>query len=399
MGVLADASERAPRVPSWLRPFSRVTSGRGYMPSIDGLRFFAIVSVIAWHVYLDVYKTFGLPESSGPGAFASNLMRIGPIGVELFFVISGFILAIPFAHQHLSGTRPVSLRKYFLRRLTRLEPPYVLALLVFFTLKTILLGEKGLFPHFVASVFYLHNIVYGGPSEINGVAWSLEIEVQFYLLAPLIALVFRIPSRSFRRSVIAATMLILGIAFPTPSTEPVKYLLPYLNYFLVGMLLADIYLNEWQRGSALSNHILWDVVATIGWLALAFSLFPSPPTSIVTPLIIFSIYAGTLNGIVWRWITSQPIIFVIGGMCYTMYLYHNLVVQALIRRLDLDRHAHLLFGDDWMVPALAIMLLPFVIVVCCVPFVIVERPFMRKKISFAFVDRFRTRQPGPRDRS
>ena len=59
---------------------------------------------------------------------------VGFRGVELFFVISGFILGLPFAAHYLKGAAPVSLRKYYLRRLTRLEPPYIVALLVLFIL-------------------------------------------------------------------------------------------------------------------------------------------------------------------------------------------------------------------------------------------------------------------------
>ena len=54
-------------------------------------------------------------------------------------------------------------------------------------------SERGtLLPHFFASLFYAHGLVYGSWSEINAVTWSLEIEVQFYILAPLLCRVFSI---------------------------------------------------------------------------------------------------------------------------------------------------------------------------------------------------------------
>src|SRR5207248_8852502 len=106
-----------------------------------------------------------------------------------FFVISGFILGLPFASFYRGLGPQVSLRQYFLRRLTRLEPPYILNLAVFFALKVASqqYGFRELLPHFLSSCFYLHNLVYADESLVNTVTWSLEIEVQFYVLVPLLA--------------------------------------------------------------------------------------------------------------------------------------------------------------------------------------------------------------------
>jgi peptidoglycan/LPS O-acetylase OafA/YrhL len=80
-----------------------------------------------------------------------------------------------------------------LRRLTRLEPPYIIALVIFFIANVWVLHAysfKSLLPHFFASMAYLHNIIYQSFSWILPVAWSLEVEVQFYVLAPLFFLFF-----------------------------------------------------------------------------------------------------------------------------------------------------------------------------------------------------------------
>ncbi len=67
------------------------------------------------------------------------------------------ILALPYARQHLLGARPVSLRKYYLRRLTRLEPPYLASLLLILVLTLIyshLHLPTGYFVHLLATAFY-----------------------------------------------------------------------------------------------------------------------------------------------------------------------------------------------------------------------------------------------------
>src|SRR5687768_3535743 len=110
-------------------------------------------------------------NTSYAGSFSSDWLAVitnqGFYGVYLFFVISGFILSLPFASYHLKGANPVSLKQYFLRRVTRLEPPYFLAITFFFVLK-VLIGDRGLgflelLNHYLASIFYLHNIIYLEP--------------------------------------------------------------------------------------------------------------------------------------------------------------------------------------------------------------------------------------------
>jgi peptidoglycan/LPS O-acetylase OafA/YrhL len=162
----------------------RITTSEGYIPEIDGLRFIAILSVVCSHVPAQI------PLEALRKSWIFNPISKGSRGVGLFFVISGFILALPFALNLLRGKPAVSLRRYFLRRVTRLEPPYILTILIRLPL-LILVMHKPL--HFVlvhgmASLFYVHSLVYGAPSAINPPAWSLEVEIQFYCLAPLLAI-------------------------------------------------------------------------------------------------------------------------------------------------------------------------------------------------------------------
>src|SRR4051812_28720923 len=113
---------------NFLGTLRRITSGGKYIGEIDGLRFVAISSVVAFHLF--GYLAFYNHTTVGP--LFTTILHNGDRGVPLFFVISGFILAVPFASHHVHGRQPVNLRGYFLRRLARLEPPYLLNLLVCF---------------------------------------------------------------------------------------------------------------------------------------------------------------------------------------------------------------------------------------------------------------------------
>src|SRR5690242_3192979 len=129
---------------------SRETSSGRFIPEMDGLRFVAIAMVVLFHLngYLTAKASSPEYASAAHSDLLSHAALVGFHGVELFFMISGFILGLPFAAHHLAGTLPVSLPKYYLRRLTRLEPPYFV--IVFALLALSLVMHKpvtALIPH------------------------------------------------------------------------------------------------------------------------------------------------------------------------------------------------------------------------------------------------------------
>jgi peptidoglycan/LPS O-acetylase OafA/YrhL len=204
----------------FLGKLSRITSpGRQFIPQIDGLRFIALVMVIAFHVWAIGSFHMGRPGDSS--ILLARCMATGSMGVQLFFVISGFILALPFARHYLQGAKKIRLREYFSRRLSRIEPPYLIQLAIVFCLTALVLrkvpshlaqyGSAGwwgyTWPHMLASVFYSSEFIYKDYPYPNIVLWSLEVEVSFYILAPLLACLFAISNRWGRRALIFLLIL------------------------------------------------------------------------------------------------------------------------------------------------------------------------------------------------
>jgi peptidoglycan/LPS O-acetylase OafA/YrhL len=194
--------------------FKRITSSGNFIPEIDGLRFIAIISVVLLHLNNFIAIKYVTKNTENfDFSFLNKILSHGHVGVPLFFVISGFILGLPFAKYYLKKGKSVSLKNYFLRRLTRLEPPYIIVMttLLFgavYVAKTISL--KNGIESYLSSIIYSHNFIYpNGLPKLNIVAWSLEIEVQFYILAPLIALFFSIKSFITRR----LTMFLIALFF------------------------------------------------------------------------------------------------------------------------------------------------------------------------------------------
>src|SRR5262249_32695662 len=122
----------------------------------------------------------------------------------------------------------------------------------------------GWLPHLAASLFYAHGLVFGRESVVNGVTWSLEIEIQFYLLVPLLVHIFRVRRAALRRAILLAAVIgcsqfSLMVIYPSGSTRLPLSLLNFLQYFLTGFLLADLYLSYAAR--AVKKRFAWDAVA------------------------------------------------------------------------------------------------------------------------------------------
>jgi peptidoglycan/LPS O-acetylase OafA/YrhL len=289
--------------------------------------------------------------------------------VLLFFMVSGFVLGLPFVRNRRAGGGPVALWPYFRRRITRIEPPYLLVMTLLFVGATIAGAHVGL-GRFVASVTYMYGSYYGSDPVLNSVAWSLEVEVQFYVLVPALALVLCVGLPRRRR------MRIVGLAVLATVLNTAGLVVAYasvfstIQFFLLGWLLADIYVDTWDEAPEPGRR--WDLVGAVGLaLTLGLAFLPAVARPLTPWLLFFTCYAifrsvalrGTLSN---RWIAT------IGGMCYSIYLVHYPLFILLSRHLG------------WVAPlqpdiALALacaVVIPAGLVAGTIFFVLVERPCM-----------------------
>jgi peptidoglycan/LPS O-acetylase OafA/YrhL len=312
-------------LPTWWSHLSlrRIITSNRFIPEVDGFRFIAILIVVISHVYANCGP---IPEG---GVFERAFHRAffdGVRGVFLFFTISGFILALPFARNHLQGGKKVGLLSYFKRRVTRLEPPYVLAMLLRASMVYISKRPAALVlgAHLLASLFYIHGLAYDLPSTVNPPAWSLEVEIQFYVLAPALTGLFAIRSKALRRTVLVGLMLASGILAHTlivHETRPALSLLNYFQFFLAGFLLCDFYLC----GDCFAMpKWLWDLlgVASIGWILMSQVSW----YTVALPFATIVLYLAGFHGWLLRSFFSMRAISLIGGMCYSLYLTHTTVL-------------------------------------------------------------------------
>ena len=353
----------------------RVTSQK-FIPEIDGLRFLAIMPVLLMHfttAYLDYSPNYDAAVINKTH-WLRQVLLTGTLGVYIFFAISGFILALPFARYYLRGGNEISLTKYFKRRIVRLEPPYIITLTIFLFVHLIIVNQGTfgeLLNHFTASLFYVHNLVFGEWSTINPVAWSLEIEVQFYLLVPLITKIFLLGKRLRRTTLLTLMALapLIHILLPLREWHLNMSILSHYQYFLAGFLLADFYITEDIRPGKFFDLLGLILLVTIFVIELEGGLL-----SFTLPFAILLLFTTVLFGSKLKTVFSNPWLTTIGGMCYITYLIHYPLMHFITRVST--KYA---LGDNFTLDIMLQLLvfIPVVLMVSAVAFVLIEKPFMR----------------------
>jgi peptidoglycan/LPS O-acetylase OafA/YrhL len=343
----------------------RITTSGNWIPEIDGLRFVAIAAVLLGHIAGQTYFRSQRPFTEDIGLLVNSFMAHAARGVELFFAISGFILAQPFLRQHRLDGKPVSISAYFKRRLTRLEPPYILSLLIYSGALLIHHGSlRSLLPPLMAQMAYFHNFT--SLESVNFVTWSLEVEVQFYIIAPLLGGLYAIRSAVVRRGVMGG-LIVGSMVISTLTHSRASWNLPgQLQFFMVGFLLADLRADHTQASSR-----WWDAVSLAAWLAIF--LLPAKQNALALPALILIAYLGTFNGPTARHVFRTRWVALTGGMCYSFYLMHMLVISTVFK-----------VTQRWIVPTsftLSYMIQIVVLGMCVYAFcttyyIIIERPCM-----------------------
>lgn len=359
-----------------LKRFRRVTTSGGYIAEIDGLRFIAIATVICVHITgiwtINVGRAY---ETMGPvDQLVYDLTMLGGYGVELFFMISGFVLAMPFCKHAYGGGKRVNLRKYFWRRITRLEPPYVVSMLFFFLMMP-LWGKGGygeLLPNLAASLAYMHNAIYQAGSVINNNAWSLEVEIQFYILVPLLLKALFL-SRWPRRAVFVLAVLFFSMhRLWLPGGFPLS-ILQFFQFFALGILFCELQATDWaERGKT----GLSDLPGLLAWPAFFLVNLQTPGllADLLNPWILSALFYSALWGrghsrvLGWAWIP------IVGGMCYSIYLLHARILSLLLHyglgSFALTGH----FGLDFLI--LLAVCFPAVVLLSGIFFLLIEKPCM-----------------------
>ena len=187
---------------------------------LDGVRGIAVLMVIVFHVNRVTGDNLW---NQAEYPLASSISTAGGMGVTLFFVLSGFLLFMPFAKALLYKTNWPLARVFYMRRVLRIVPAYYVSLFLIILFQHPEYLHRDHLKNLALFVTFLMDSSRATFRQLNGPYWTLATEWQFYMLLPLIA---------------------LGIAFLV-SRIPIKMRLPAVTACLLGIIVWGLFIRFW----------------------------------------------------------------------------------------------------------------------------------------------------------
>jgi peptidoglycan/LPS O-acetylase OafA/YrhL len=286
---------------------------RPRMPELDTLRGIAVLMVLFFHAF---GFTYGLDGLSGASRIFVAMTLPGWTGVNLFFVLSGFLITGILLD---TKTRPDYYKRFYVRRALRILPLYYGVLLLLLILsRTILIDRPASWPFLLLSSAYLANVtgLFGVPMQF-GVLWSLAVEEHFYLLWPT-AVKF-LSRRMVAVSGIALCAICLGLRvlyYEKGYDTGNGYTWLVADGLAMGAMLAAILRGPWGTRSILKYIALASIGISLGSFALGapFGIFRASRflglTVRETPLNLFFVGIMAVTLLIgtskWKAVVNRP---------------------------------------------------------------------------------------------
>ena len=235
--------------------------------NMDLARAVAITLVTLYHLYV----FYGVPAGlfGIPSLAARAIAKNGFIGVDVFFVVSGYAMILtwsrgapPFRSQVIS---------FWISRILRLYPAYLMAVVGWAVL--LLLIDRPYPPrgplHIAAHLGFLHTLSMDTFFSVSGVLWSIAVEVHFYLLFPILVIVPRYVRLGVALAAIIYTCLVATLV-DHPSRVMTWNAISFLPLFVLGMEIATSAGSRWLRSFALVAGVLAMADIAAGFSLLNF---------------------------------------------------------------------------------------------------------------------------------
>lgn len=347
---------------------------------LDGMRCLAICLVILFHYFarwtLPIYKSNLYPYSDALSAFP--LARYGWCGVELFFMISGFVIA-------LTLTKCRSIGEFAARRYSRLAP----AMLICAVLSYLIISMGTATPFSARPRDFLPSLIFVDPALLNwvfpaarfdsidGAYWSLYVEASFYVIAG--GIYFLVSKRFFALSL--AMVSIFAIALSTrnlgrfaPIVE--SLLIPdHIPWFLIGVGFYDLWVAPLGRSGLF--------IAFIGVIELLVEAYRAwvPEDAIVAVLLPLLFWCVLRLPILQR-ACSHRMLVMLGLSSYSFYLLHQAVGVILINALPVFFWKHRIAGI-----LAALMIAAWIALLTNLSYRYAESPASRRLLNALLVSR------------
>lgn len=276
--------------------------------SLDGLRGIAALSVIIYHYFYRIDEIYSINSNE------TDWTYFGKYGVHLFFMISGFVIFMSIKNN----TKPIS---FFISRFTRLYPAYFFAVLITFTI-VYFFGLEGREVSFFQAVLNLLMFQeFLGIPHVDGVYWTLTVEITFYFWCLILILLNKTNSLVLLLFAFLFLSLISELIHPNAYKVLNKlFFISYVSFFLLGVLTFKLNNNN-------NNY------NNIGLIILVFSLL-SVNHNYQELIVFFLIYILFLVGVfeVGRFLEFKFFVFM-GEISYSLYLIHQNIGYIIMLKI------------------------------------------------------------------
>lgn len=351
---------------------------------LDGLRALAALAVFGVHFQ---QKT----DFQGGEIGFFNLTRLlinGNTGVALFFILSGFLLSIPFWRFRLEQAGWPLISNYWVKRLARIVPAYYLCLAIL-VINNQYWDNADKINDVLLHVLFLYNYSNDYFYSLNPPFWTIGIEMQFYLLMPLIFFglsKFKNPVSNLLLLVLIVSCYLLHVTFMesglVSGVVASHSVLANLPLFLIGVLIGQFYRNPEQNVLDRKPSIGWDLVFWVGSL-LILIILASPLSGVLNlphgrynfplvPLTLALVVISASRSVSALILLENGLIRRLGVISYGIYLFH-LPIQNLTARFM--KPLGLVAAESWLI--FGVISLLATILFASLSYVYFERPIMR----------------------
>jgi peptidoglycan/LPS O-acetylase OafA/YrhL len=354
------------------------------------MRGIAVLLVLWYHIW-------EISWQPAPAPWLQWIPETGFIGVHLFFFLSGFVITFPFVRAQLAGEPLPTWGHFAWRRFIKIVPSYLLSIVVAYAIGYDVLCRGGAAPwqEILTHLLFIHTWWQSTYGSINGVLWTLAVEVEFYLIFPLVWW-------CFSRRPLVTVVVMIAIAelwrmhaaqccFADQMPLLVENLPGYLDIFACGMLSAWLFARFGHHLRTPSVSPVMPLLAIAGvWLlsTLLIEMFnhrtdPQWQTALqiyTRPLYGLSFAAIAIGSLAapraWQLLLANPPLRFLAIISYNLYLYHQLVAREMVNHLIPGYTGDPHYDPAWR---LSYTILAFIVTIVQAAIVtyLIERPLLR----------------------
>ena len=375
-----------------------ISPGRTRLRGIDALRGAAALGVVVYHAVDQSAKALPHNFLQYPARLVQVASSFGYIGVFLFFVISGFCIHLQWAKSKAAGVNPeIRFIPFWKRRIRRLYPPYLIALLLFMLVAASTTGIKltqFFFYDLGMHLLMLHNLDAKTAYTINGVFWTLAIEEQLYLAYFLllfirirwgwgvtlgVCLLARLGWMGFSHIVWLKTV---GFGLPVPEAAASHWFTWALGAIGVEAMLGLVKLPRWSRDLRLATVLIVSASVLSSYLPAIYDyrLIHDVSWFLMHPMwgLGFFIVVNRMVLAEDSWLRQARLpslvsfFATLGIFSYSLYLTHELIIMQSWQWTN----------PGWLqLVNVVLVVIPATIVFAWLFFWFCEKPFMAKRAA------------------